>query len=117
MGLIQDQLSTTSAPPLIRRSSTTPATAAIPASPEMMPSVTVEKRSLFATWFILARMGSKMDRALFCIVVQTWAQVIGMDSNFALVSSATENSAFFTTSDVISPCSAYCLMEPSATPM
>ena len=99
------------------RSRTPVATVASMASPLMAPLMTVLNWALLATWLSLVSTGSKAARAVFCILVAIWAQVMGILSNFALVSSAAANMAFLTTSAVMSPCSAYCLMEPSATPM
>ena len=117
MGLIQDQFSTTKEAPLMRRSRTPVATVASMASPLIAPLMTVLNWALLATWLSLVSTGSKAARAVFFIFVAIWAQVMGILSNLALISSAEANMAFFTTSAVTRPCSAYCLMEPSAMPM
>ena len=72
---------------------------------------------LLASQFMKVRTGSRACRAMLLIIVHTCAQVIGILSNFALVSSATENRAFLTTCAVTLPSAAYSLMEPSATPI
>ena len=81
------------------------------------PSTTVLNCSLLASLLSLLRTGSNVWSARFCMLVQICAQVMGMLSNLALVSSATEKRAFLTTSAVTWPSWAYCLMEPSAMPM
>ena len=101
----------------MRRSNTPVATVASMASPLMAPLMTVLNWALLATWLSLVSTGSKAARAVFFIFVAIWAQVMGILSNLALISSAEANMAFFTTSAVTRPCSAYCLMEPSAMPM
>ena len=54
---------------------------------------------------------------MLSIIVMAWDTVIGMDWNFAFVSSAMLKREFFTTPAETIPFSAYFLMEPSAHPM
>ena len=102
---------------LIIKSSTKEPASANPTKALSRASVTWVNWALFISSLILVKRGFSTESARFFIEVQICAHVLGIVSNLALVSSAAANMAFFTTSAVIKPSSAYFLMEPSATPI
>ena len=64
----------------------------------------------------MVRTGVKASRIVFFAIVQTWEKVMGICSNFALISSADASMAFFTIVDVIWPSAAISRIFPIGTP-
>ena len=72
---------------------------------------------LFASQLTTVKNGADPFWIMFMALVQTCAQVIGIELNFRSISSIAASWAFFTISADSMPFSAYFLMEPSAHPM
>ena len=88
MGDSQDQLSAMSWAPPMRRSKVSIAIPARTERPSIAPFTSPWKASLFPISFIRCRTGWNAIRAWFSKDVQICPKVLGMLSNFALVSSA-----------------------------